>query len=213
MTQAVPASPPVNPFSTRFIQPGAISFVFPEGTTAQSLVERLRVSGWWGQIVGAHGSGKSTLLATLDPLLREAGRTPLVIALHDGQRRLPISLARRPDLDATTLVVIDGYEQLSRTSRWFLKRRCRRQQWGLVVTAHQSVGLPELFETQTNLPLAREIVERLLANQQTGMRGDDITRAFEKHDGNLRDTLFDLYDLVEQRRHRRSGGRRAADRD
>ena len=63
----------------------------------QLLVERLAAFAWRGQIVGPHGSGKSTLLATLLPAIEERGRHPWLIALHDGQRRLPERLERMRD--------------------------------------------------------------------------------------------------------------------
>jgi hypothetical protein len=147
-------------------------------------------------------------LAALDPPIRAAGRTSLLITLHDGQRRLPISLAARSELDETTLVIVDGYEQLSWLSRWFLKRRCHRNRWGLLITAHQPVGLPELFHTVTDIDTACAIVDRLLAAHDTSVRAKDVTRAYDNAGGNVRDMLFDLYDLVEQRRHRRTGNRR-----
>ena len=50
-----------NPFSTRFIRPGAIEYLFAPGQTADSLIDRLRHNQWRGQIIGPHGSGKSTL--------------------------------------------------------------------------------------------------------------------------------------------------------
>jgi len=100
-----------NPFSTRFIRPGAIRFLFPDGESAALLVQRLRENRWGGQIIGPHGSGKSTLLATLKPELETAGRQVLWITLHQGERRLP-ALDRR-SLGPTTQLVIDGYEQLS----------------------------------------------------------------------------------------------------
>src|SRR5581483_12050635 len=57
--------PRVNPFSTRFIQPGAIPFHFPTPDGLAAIVRRLEGAGGRGQIIGPHGSGKSTLLAAL----------------------------------------------------------------------------------------------------------------------------------------------------
>src|SRR5262245_49587973 len=71
-----------NPFSTRFIRPGAIPFIFSAGESAESLVDHLRVNNWRGQIIGPHGSGKSTLLAALLPALQAAGRTVACVSLH-----------------------------------------------------------------------------------------------------------------------------------
>ncbi len=69
-----------NPFSTCRTRPGAIPYVFPPGQSAAALIERMRESGWRGQIVGPHGSGKSALLATLAPAIEASGR-PAVMRL------------------------------------------------------------------------------------------------------------------------------------
>lgn len=55
--------PPINPFSTTFIRPGAIPFLFPNDQTIQDVVRQLAATDWWGQIIGPHGTGKSTLTA------------------------------------------------------------------------------------------------------------------------------------------------------
>ncbi len=69
MSQQTRAAAQSNPFSTRFVRPGALAYRFPPGESAATLVERLAASGWRGQIVGPHGSGKSTLVAALGETL------------------------------------------------------------------------------------------------------------------------------------------------
>ncbi len=188
---------PSNPFSTRFIRPGAIPFVFPEGQSAQSLVEMLAGNRWIGQIIGPHGSGKSTLLATLIPALTAAGRQVHHIALHQGEHRLP--RIDRAALNSTTQLIIDGYEQLS----WWPKRRvksmCQRNGAGLLITAHADVGLPTLFQTQPSQQLAQTIVAKIVPADSTRVTANDIQLAFEATGGNLRETLFRLYDVYQQR--------------
>lgn len=191
-----------NPFSTRWTRPGAIPFVFPAGADAQTLIARLRASGWSGQITGPHGSGKSTLLAALAPALKEAGRLVELMTLHDGQRRLPKNLAALPELDAASVIVVDGYEQLSGWSRIHLRRLSKRRGWGLLVTAHRDVGLPQLFQTQVTEDIARQIVDRLRQPQLAQVRDDELTAALARHNGNMRETLFTLYDLYELCRRR-----------
>src|ERR1700733_2507071 len=121
--------PRSNPFASRWVRPGALPYLFPPGEGVQMLVERLRINGGRGQIVGPHGSGKSTLLASLLPELERTGRKPRLVVLHDGQRRLPSTVTqwlRDERRGQEWLVVIDGYEQLSYWSRFRLKRQCRR---------------------------------------------------------------------------------------
>ncbi|MHB1034960.1 MAG: P-loop NTPase family protein [Pirellulales bacterium] len=193
-------SPASNPFATRWIRPGALPYLFPSGETVENLVHRLREQGWWGEIVGPHGAGKSTLLATLLPRLSEAGRRPWLVELHDGQRRLPVALSRTASPDPATLLVVDGYEKLGRWSRFRVKQACRRLGWGLLATAHDSVGLPELCRVTPQVETARRVVERLLAGNLAIVTPEDVARSFADRAGNLREVLFDLYDLFDRRR-------------
>ncbi len=189
-----------NPFSTRFVRPGALPFRFPPGMTVIDLIGRLRCQGWWGQIIGPHGSGKSTLLRTLEPELLAAGRTIQWFEFHTGyQRRLP-ARKRNADADDRSLVVIDGYEQLSWFERFRWQRACRRQHWGLLVTAHQDCRLPHLLSTQTTIPLAEQLVRQLLPpNDRFAIQDDVVADAFHACSGNLRETWFRLYDVCEDR--------------
>ncbi len=189
-----------NPFATRWVRPGAIPYEFPPGWNAARLAKTLRDNGWRGAIVGPHGSGKSTLLHSLLPELERLGRRPICFPLHDGRRRLPAELVASFPCDAATLIVVDGYEQLSRFSRGRLDRLCRRSACGLLVTAHGPTPLVELLRAQTDLSLAQRIVSRLLAARPGCISAEEVAHAFAAQSGNLRETLFTLYDLVERRR-------------
>ena len=96
-------------------------------------------------------------------------------------------------------MVVDGYEQLSWWSRGRLKRCCRRRGLGLLVTAHQSVGLPQVAQTAPSLALAEQIVAQLTADRAAPLDPVLIHRCYARHNGNLREMLFDLYDLSQQR--------------
>lgn len=191
-----------NPFSTRHVRPGAIAYRFPPGKSAAGLVERLRQNGWEGQIVGPHGSGKSALVAALITAVEQTGRQTILIELHDGQRRLPVHLRRISGLAHGAVIIVDGYEQLAWLRRVALRRFCRRRGLGLVVTVHASAGLPDLFRTTTSLALARQIVDRLLPVDSSPIGPQEVNDRFTLHQGDMREVLFDLYDLYEQRRPR-----------
>ena len=180
---------PENPFCTRCIRPGAIPFLFPAGQDAETLVERLRQNGWWGEILGVHGSGKSALLAAMIPCIERAGRDALLVELHDGQRRLPFKIDDDFSPGLSTIVIVDGYEQLNRWRRWRLMRLCRRHGSGLLVTAHASVGLPRLHETVATGELAEKIVATLLAGRTLPLAVADLAECLARRHGNLRETL------------------------
>ncbi|HEX4143264.1 MAG TPA: hypothetical protein VHY91_06920 [Pirellulales bacterium] len=187
-----------NPFATRNVRPGAIPYFFPAGVDAARLVERLAAGDWRGQIIGPHGSGKSTLLTTLLPEMEARDRRPRLIALHDGQRRLPERLERMPEIDERAVIVVDGYEQLGWWARWRLDRLCQRRGCGLLVTAHRPVGLPLVLETLTTAELAEQLVERLTRDTSPIDRQEVVAR-FAARGGNLREVLFDCYDLYRRR--------------
>lgn len=190
-------SPPRNPFAAGRIRPGALPYLFPPGETLDALLARLEAQQGWGEIVGPHGSGKSTLLAMLAAALEQRAAQVTAIELHDGQRDLPSDALRQATAPGAYLFV-DGYEQLGWLARRRLLRWCRRHGMGLVVTTHKSQGLPRLFETATSVELALQIADRLDAGRAASIGDAEIAESFARHQGNLREVLFDLYDRYEQ---------------
>ncbi len=190
---------PGNPFSSRHVRPGAVPFLFPDGTTAASLAERLRDAGWRGQIIGPHGSGKSALVASLAPAIEETGRRAVLFELHDGQRRMPEGFPPPDAVEGQCVVIVDGYEQLSPWNRFRLRRTCESSGWGLLVTAHKPVGLPELFRLAPDLSVAQRIVAWLVRGGRAAVEPEEVAASFAAHQGDLREMLFDLYDLYERR--------------
>ena len=189
-----------NPFSTRRVRPGAIPYLFLRGDSIVQLVSRLRANDWRGQIIGPHGSGKSTLLATLIPELRRAGVAGVVHELHDWSRRLPAAWNRRVIASRETVVVIDGFELLPWFSRFWMNRRCRERGYGLLVTAHEPVGLPDLYCTNVSLEAAQRLTSRLVGDEGSLVTERDVASRLAANGGDLRATFFDLYDLFEARR-------------
>jgi hypothetical protein len=193
-----PESQPLsNPFASRFVRPGALPYLFPDAMTVDFLTDRLADLQWRASIVGSHGSGKTTLLEQLLPLCQRRGRHLERFALHNGQRQLP----RRGDhrWHRQTLVVVDGYEQLSWWSRRCLTWSCRLRQCGLLVTSHKNVGLPVLYQTTTDLPRVQRIVDRLLSSAASRITPADVRLAFQAHPENVRELLFALYDVHQSR--------------
>ena len=184
-----------NPFATRYVRPGAQAFLFSGEDSLERLVSRLRCNHWWGQIIGPHGAGKSTLLASLIPALREAGRHVVLVTLRDAQRHLPREVLDELRHRSNALLIVDGYEQLSRLSRHLLHRRCRRAHGGLLVTAHQSVGLPDLYHVVPSLETVQRLVARITAGRDTVVTAADVKACFSLRGHDIRETLFDLYNL------------------
>jgi hypothetical protein len=187
-----------NPFATRFTRPGAIQFLFAAGESAQAVVDRLREHAWQGEIVGPHGAGKSTLLATLSEPLSAAGRTIVLATLHQGESSLPAVLEDWRCWSASTQVIVDGYEQLSWWSRRRLAQRIRDRQAGVLVTSHAPTGLPTVMTVAPRIEAVQQIVRQLVPDGNRITR-DDIERLFSACDGNIREMLFQLYDVYQDR--------------
>lgn len=194
-----------NPFSTSFVRPGAIAYQFANGESAASLVDRFLAARRRGQIVGPHGVGKSTLLKLLRDELEARGEVVAHFELHDGQRKLtkPNKLAPR------SIIVVDGYEQLSYLSRVELALSVRRAACGLLITTHRAVWfparLPVLAELRPSADVAVKLVASLfaqhgLASNAGGISPEKIERIFFEVGGDMRELFFRLYDLYESQR-------------
>jgi len=191
-----------NPFSTAAIKPGAIAFRFGGDTGVASLVATLQQNNWRGEIVGPHGSGKSTLLRTLLPEIEAAGRNVCCYIAKPNDKQLPMSAAEQATWHESTLVVIEGYELLNRRQQKSLDRACRDAGAGLLITCHQPQGLPTLFQTAITAELALSLVEHLLPPDCDFISAADVRASFSRHGQNLRELLFEMYDLYERRRPR-----------
>lgn len=187
-----------NPFATRFTRPGAMEFLFTGGDAPQSIVDRLRQHAWQGEIVGPHGAGKSTLLATLIEPLTSAGRNVVQATLHHGESALPGGLNDWSSWTAATQVIVDGYEQLSWWARRQLASRVSSRHAGLLVTSHAPTGLATLLTVTPSLEAAEKVVRQLVPDEGIISRGD-IERAYRVCSGNVREMLFQLYDLYQAR--------------
>jgi hypothetical protein len=152
-----------NPFCTRFIRPGAISYRFAAEDSGQSTEQKIICMANTiaetprSVIVGPHGSGKSTLLHSLWPHLEKRFRSLERLQLHapepsDSATLLGRSWShfvlvhkaqlrlwrqnRTQNQGRPSCLVIDGFEQLSLMQRWQVVWVARCINQSLLVTAH-----------------------------------------------------------------------------
>lgn len=194
---------PTNPFSAARLRPGTIDFIFEHGQNLAKLVDLLEANHWRGEITGRHGTGKSTLLAAMIPAIEGRGRIVKAVTLSAGQRKLPRGYLTSLRLTAGLgLAAVDGIEQLSALSRLRLKRCCKVNAAGLLAVSHRSARLPRVYQTTVEAPRAWKVAQRLQEGYTPLVKLGDLVERLAKRQGNLREALFDLYDLYEQRRPR-----------
>jgi hypothetical protein len=99
------------------------------------------------------------------------------------------------DLDASTILLVDGAEQLSKFD-WLRLSRASRQSAGLLITTHRAGWLPMVHEHTTSAALLRTLVADLASPQEASRLVDPSDRLFQTCGGNLRDALRALYDEV-----------------
>jgi hypothetical protein len=163
------------------------------GQTWNDLLDRLAALDWRAAIVGPHGHGKTTLLQDLMPRLEARGFRIRSVMLHTGGRRLgreQRDLLFR-DLDPRDILCVDGAEQLGRWS-WLALRLRSRAAGGLLITSHRHGLLPTLVNCETTPDLLAGIVRDLLGGAGEGV---DPAELLARHNGNVRDALWELYDV------------------
>jgi hypothetical protein len=190
-----------NPFSATRLRPGTIDFIFEHGKSLGQLVDLLEANQWRGEITGLHGTGKSTLLAAMMPAIEARGRIVKCVTLSAGQRFLPRDFL--PSLRVTAglgVAAVDGFEQLTAWGRLRLKRSCKSNAVGLMVASHRPARLPIIYQTTIDVPRAWKVVERFQEGFPPLVRLSDLVERLAQRHGNLREALFDLYDIYEERR-------------
>ena len=193
-----------NPFRSERLRPGVVPYLFSDGRTIEGLLGRLQQSRWRGEIIGPHGTGKSTLIHALLPRLTAQGFSVLHGSFSGGKQQwseLPSEkIDSQNDARTPRIVVIDGFEQLSTPARWKWNWMTYLRGHGLVVTAHHSMGLPALQQTNVPADLAQEIARQIAGNDLGGLTAEDVISALQSQSGNMRDAMFALYDQIEARR-------------
>jgi len=183
-----------NPFRVERVH--ALEYRFPAGGPA-ALLSRFEQLGRRAVIVGAEGSGKSTLLARLAPAFEEAGRRVRPFAARpdeDAAARLR-SLLR--EMEPRELLLLDGFDHLSRLARFGLLRRVAKIGAGLLATSHRTErALPTLIDLAPNSELLEDLARDLAGAEIDGL---DVVEIHRRHRGNLRTALRELYDLWGER--------------
>jgi hypothetical protein len=188
---------PTNPFSTRFTRPGMLPPLDDEGVPVDvgRLLTGLHPGG--AAIEGPHGHGKTNLLHAVLAAAVVAGRPTSFLRVGSrgwAWRALSMIGLARPG----TVVGIDGWELLPARLAGLLRVAAACRQATIVATTHGPARMPVLARCETSPRLLAAIVDRLPAHGGC-IAEADIDEAFHRHDGNVREALYDLYDRFERR--------------
>ena len=192
-----------NPFSSRFVKPGALQYCTAGGTSVAAIDQRFKRLPRC-QIVGGHGTGKSTLIATL--LTLQPSCSVRQLQLHSGDGLLiriqagwstVINLWRRP----VDLEIIDGAEQCPIPLRWLIILTAQLLRRRLLLTAHRPlVGLAIVHRTEPNPTILKNLLGQLLGEDADAqIRALDAAKDFAQV-ANVRDYFADLYERYERQR-------------
>jgi hypothetical protein len=178
-----------NPFRTEQIHRIAYRFL---DESWNDLLARLDELDHFGAIVGADGSGKSTLLEELGVRLGEQGFTLKRLFLNDMTPTIPRSSLENlmANLTEKDIILFDGADLMGRLAWSRFERRASKAA-GLIVTVHRSGLLPTLIECRTTPGILEEIVSELLDSPDHGL---DLVGLFDRHEGDIRAALRELYD-------------------
>lgn len=162
-------------------------------------------------IVGPHGSGKSTLLHQLNQELRGNRQSNCqsdsgLIVLHSTSNKLAALRSILWQIHRDQWCLIDGYEQIPRWAQFLIIARAKPRRVALCVTAHRLPWMFQtLWETRVDAHVESHVIECLLANVAAKDGGppsviSDLLHSphwaasRQKHQENLRESLFDMYD-------------------
>ena len=201
-----PSAASTNPFATRFVEPGKLPFVaydkVNEGIQFElpkQFINSLESNQFRGAIVGQHGTGKSTLLSHLKVFLLEKNFqvepcSPTTINNDTNWKK---------SIKATTqsiVLLIDGFEQINKTQQSSIHEWCKEFSIGLIVTTHEHCCVPTAFETSATVEILCALASHLLASAklESRIQPKQLEQIFKESNGNIRESLFLLYDWFEQ---------------
>lgn len=180
-----------NPFSTKFIRPGAIAYQCVPGKSISYYADCFLSNGCRGQVVGPHGTGKSTFVIAIQKELAARGLDVRLVTLHSFDKN---ELGSLLTLQSGSILILDGFEQLPFWRRFRITQSTLWRKIGLLTTSHVSFGLPTLLETRADLETSQNLVRTLTGSEPPENLGALLT----KHNGNLREVFFELYDVYEK---------------
>lgn len=190
---------PTNPFATRYTRPGALPPLDNLGhiLDVAAMIPVLPAAGRIAAIVGPHGHGKSTLLAAIVRQSSALGRRVVCIGV-DGPAAAVAAVAAIARVPPGSLVCIDGWDRMRCGTSWAARVLATRRGCGMLVTTHTDAGLPVLARCESSPAILAKLIG-LLPDHGGRITPTDVDEAFLRHAGDVRESLFELYDRFENR--------------
>lgn len=186
-----------NPFAVERIQ--TIRYR-PLHTTFDGILARLHELNYRAALIGPEGSGKTTLLEDLQQKLQQKDLRASLTFVNDTSRfDSPACRRLLSELTRDTILLLDGADLIRRGDWSLLKRHTITHAYGLIITSRRPGLLPTLIECTTSPALLKEIVRDLLP-QSRAISTEFLDSLYQRHQGNLRACLRELYDLSAESR-------------
>jgi len=178
-----------NPFSSDRVEPGRGGYIFSDTTRngLNEILKRLESCDWRGELVGPHGAGKSTLLTDICKNLTDRKIRWVRWQCSDRQRLLPAKW--RSEVRRVQVICIDGAERLWPGLLWLIKLQTRMRGKGLIVTLHRSKTLGTSISVEPDANCLNRKLQHLGMNEPL----ENTLGRLNKHSGDCREVLFDLY--------------------
>jgi hypothetical protein len=178
-----------NPFRSARVD--ALAYRPPEAGGIEAIEAAWGRHHFRGALVGPHGHGKTTLMHELVRRYerKHAGSAVRVVQVSAEHGWLSPAL-RYAVRDRGGLLVVDGVDLLGPVARW----RLRRRRGALLVTTHRAIGLPTIAVCRTTPRLLGELVDELSPTASAALGDAEIQALWQRHDGNVRRALRELYD-------------------
>ena len=179
-----------NPFTSRRVEALPFEWVYTSESEMLSRVEKLN---YRAAIVGAKGTGKTTLLEYLQKTFTEKGFDVRLVRLCEENRIINFDEWKKATnmLSQKSIILLDGLEQLPYI-RWLHFKFATRNALGLIATTHNEGRLPTLVNHITTPELLKTLLSKLI--DTTNIENSKLQSLFQKHNGNIRNIFFEMYD-------------------
>ena len=162
----------------------------------ETLFQNWREAGFRGQLVGDHGAGKTTLGLQLQRYAEDKGKDSLYLFANTDSFKKDFSQWRQKlkGLPPETLVILDGIGH----APYFLRRSLLKKTPHFLALVHEPLqGIKTLCHLKPQAALFLKLSYELAGDEGHRLiaQAGGADQILSRHQGNLRQCFFELYDL------------------